>query len=304
MPGRNYPLLFAKGMAMGAADVVPGVSGGTIAFISGIYSELVDSLKAINPNVLSVFVRHGPIAAWRAINGSFLTVLFSGVLVSVFSLARVVKFLLENQPVLIWSFFFGLIVASIIYVMKQQRHWGLLQILGLVTGALLAAASAFSPPLAIEVTPLSLFCSGMIAICAMILPGVSGSFLLLLMGVYPAVIEAITELNLVLLGAFGLGAAVGLMAFSHVLSWLLHHHRATTLSVLVGFLVGSLTAVWPWKETLPDRGGHLMLPSTYAVEVGHAQVGPAIALMVLGLGLVLILEYLGFRYGQKRGRQL
>jgi putative membrane protein len=304
MFGRNYPLLFAKGMAMGAADVVPGVSGGTIAFISGIYDELVDSLRALGPGKLVLLVREGPRAFWAAINGSFLLTLFSGVLASIFSLAKLVEYLLRHQPVMIWSFFFGLILASILYVGKQQSRWGLLQLAAMAVGTLLAAASAFAPSFAVEITPLTLFFSGMIAICAMILPGVSGSFLLLLIGVYGDVIKAVTELNFPLLLAFAAGAGLGLVVFSRFLSWLLHHHRDTTLATLVGFLLGSLTVVWPWKSVASERGGQLLMPAEFAGQVGEPHVIPALALMAFGLMLVIALEFIGYQLKHRESRQL
>lgn len=298
---RNYPLLFAKGLAMGAADVVPGVSGGTIAFISGIYDELVDSIKAINPTALKLLFTQGVAACWRHINGTFLVVLLAGIGTSVFSLAKLVMYLLATQPLLIWSFFFGLIVASIFYVGQQQRHWRLPQIVALVAGALIALGCAFSPPVAVTATPVTLFLSGMLAICAMILPGISGSFILLLIGVYPVVIQAVSDLNLSVLVFFAAGAACGLLAFSHLLSWLLHHQRATTLSMLIGFLVGSLAVVWPWKVV----GGvgitpQLLSPATYAAHYGSAQVLQVVAVMIFGLCLVLGLEAAGGYLARQR----
>ncbi|MGD9662208.1 MAG: DUF368 domain-containing protein [Porticoccaceae bacterium] len=304
----NYPLLFIKGIAMGAADVVPGVSGGTIAFISGIYDELIDSLKAINPGALKVLCREGVTPFWRAINGNFLVVLFAGIFTSILSLAQLVRYLLEHQPLLIWSFFFGLIVASIIYVVRQQRCWRFVQILGLMSGTGLALAAAFSPPMAVHISPLTVFFSGMLAICAMILPGISGSFILLLLGVYPVMIEAVAEANVVLLSSFIAGAVIGLVAFSHILSWLLHHHRATTLSVLIGFLVGSLPVVWPWKIELSLAGAgasrQLLLPGDYGSAVGSPRMLECLGLMAVGLVLVLALELAGDHVARQRKRLL
>lgn len=287
---------------MGAADVVPGVSGGTIAFISGIYDELVDSIRGIKPDLLRVLLRQGPVAFWKAGNGNFLAALFGGILVSIFSLAKIVAFLLEHHPVLIWSFFFGLILASIVYVGRQQPLWTWQQVLGLTVGAVTAAGLAFLPSFSVTITPLNLFFAGMVAICAMILPGVSGSFLLLLMGVYSGVIGAITRVDMSLLGAFACGALVGLMGFSHLLSWLLHRHRASTLSVLIGFLLGSLPVVWPWK-LVSDEGARVLLwPGDYNASVGSAYPVLAGLVMIIGFVLVLGLEYAGLRY--KRSREV
>lgn len=306
---RNYLLLFSKGMAMGAADVVPGVSGGTIAFISGIYDELVDSLRAITPaNVLSLF-RQGPAIFWQRINGGFLLVLMTGILTSIFSLAQLVMHALEFYPLLIWSFFFGLILASIYHVVTGQRQWQVSQIVGLLVGTLLAALSAFSPPVALGVGPLAVFGAGALAICAMILPGISGSFILVLIGMYPVLIRAVASLDFSILGVFACGAVIGLLLFSHLLFWLLHHHRATTLSVMIGFMAGSLPALWPWRIDLdpaqlataesltPVR--QLLMPDSYAALIGDPQVGGCLLAVVAGVVLVLGLEYLGSCFGRR-----
>ncbi len=301
MPGkRNYPLLFAKGLAMGAADLVPGVSGGTIAFISGIYEELIDSLKSLNPLALRCLFREGPAPFWRHINGTFLLVLVAGILTSVFSLARLVDYSLDRYPLFIWSFFFGLILASIFYVARQQRGWYGRQRLALVLGMAAAVAVAFSPALTLGAALPTVFFAGMLAICAMILPGVSGSFILLLLGMYPVLIDAITGFDVPVLAVFGIGAAIGLVLFANILSWLLHHHHDTTLSVLIGFLAGSLVVVWPWRlEAGADHSRVLLTPGSYESAVGHPQVLGCVAFMGLGLVLVLALEYLGS--GLKKG---
>lgn len=292
---RHYLLLFAKGMAMGAADVVPGVSGGTIAFISGIYEELVDSLKSLNPRSLAVLFREGPEAFWRSINGNFLLALFSGILVSVFSLANIVHHLLDNKPLFVWSFFFGLIAASIIYILRQFRLFKPLCLLSVLLGVAGGLLASFAPPMAITATPLTLFLSGMLAICAMVLPGVSGSFILLLIGIYPLIIEAITKFQWSLLATFACGAMIGLIAFSNLLSWFLHHYRDMTLSILTGFLIGSLPVVWPWKlaEGADGVSRVLLLPSSYGEVVGPPLVAQCLLLMAAGLVLVLGLEYAG-----------
>ncbi len=298
---RNYPLLFAKGLAMGAADVVPGVSGGTIAFISGIYDELVHTLRGLTPAKLPWLWREGPASFWRQINGAFLAVLLAGILTSIFSLARLVVYSLEHHPLVIWSFFFGLIVASIVHVLRQQRHWRPPQVLGLLAGTVAAALVAFSPPLVVEPTLVTVFGAGALAICAMILPGVSGSFILVVIGMYPVVIQAVAAVNLGVLGVFAAGAVVGLLAFSHLLSWLLRHHRATTLAVLVGFMVGSLAALWPWRlEGDAGLARQLLSPFAYGTQVADPRLVSCLLAMVLGLVLVLGLEYLGGRF-RRRG---
>jgi len=305
----HWLLLWLKGMAMGAADLVPGVSGGTIAFISGIYEELLDSLRRLTPSALLVWYRQGFTGFWRHINGSFLITLFGGVLTSIFVLAQLVERALREHPELLWGFFFGLIMASIVYIGRQLplRRPGIW--LALVLGCLVALGISMGKPVALPGLWWLVFLAGSFAICAMILPGVSGSFLLLLMGMYPVVLEAIAELNWWLLMWFGFGCVSGLMAFSHLLSWLLHHYRAQTLAVLTGFLLGSLNIVWPWKHTLESltarQGEEIplvqekLLPDAYLAATGQEpQTLAVILLILLGAFLLLGLEYISV--GAKR----
>lgn len=238
---------------MGAADVVPGVSGGTVAFITGIYTELLDSIKSISFNTLSVWRQQGLAAAWRSINGTFLLVLGAGILTALASLARLLHYLLAHHPEYLWSFFFGLIILSSWHVGREIRRWQADTIGLLLAGCALAAGISLAAPTEIAATPLTLVLAGSIAICAMILPGISGSFILLLMGLYPTVIAAIKYFDFSTLGLFAVGAGVGLVLFSRVLSWLLHHHRQRTFALLTGFMLGSLVKIWPWKETLSTR---------------------------------------------------
>jgi len=298
---RAYFVLFLKGMAMGAADVVPGVSGGTIAFISGIYEELLRSIRACTPLALASLFRDGPKVFWRRINGTFLSVLFSGILFSIATLARLIAYLLEYQPLLLWSFFFGLIVASILFIWRQLVRKGFWEYLFLLLGLCAALASAFAPPVQLEPTSLVVFGAGMLAICAMILPGISGSFILLLLGMYSVILGAVSTADFSLLAIFALGCVAGLMAFSRLLSWLLSRFHGVTLSVLTGFLAGSLVMVWPWRETITSASkGHadalqLLAPWQYAQVVGDAQLPAALGLMIVGFVLVLLLEYVGGR---------
>jgi len=295
-------ILWLKGMAMGAADVVPGVSGGTIAFISGIYDELLDSLRRLTPAALLLWYREGLVRFWQHINGTFLLVLFGGVLFSIFSLANLVNYALIHHPILVWGFFFGLIVASILYIGRQLplRSPGVW--VALAVGTLIALGISVGKPVQLPDYWWIMFFAGSIAICAMILPGVSGSFLMLLMGVYPVFLQAVSTLNWVILLSFFAGCVTGLLLFSHLLSWLLHHYRPQTLAVLTGFLVGSLNIVWPWKHTLTsfiDRHGNSvplvqenLLPHSYAVVTGNdPQTLWVLLLMVFGVALVLGLEY-------------
>ena len=302
----QYLILFFKGLAMGAADVVPGVSGGTIAFVSGIYIELIDTIKSVNIQALRVLKSQGPAAAWRHINGNFLVVLLSGILTSLFSLAVVMQFLLAEHPLPLWSFFVGLIVGSVIYLLRQYRfaHWR--EYLLFVTGIAIAWGISVAPSVQLEGTLATMFFAGSIALCAMILPGISGSFILMLLGLYPVFIGAIAELQLDILMVFGLGGIIGLAVFSRVLSWLLAHYEVPVIAMMCGFLVGSLNIIWPWKQVLESVVSHSgktivlsaqnLWPSQYTQLVGmDAQTLLSVTAMLAGLILVG-LEYVGSRY--------
>ena len=288
--------LFLKGLAMAAADVVPGVSGGTIAFITGIYTELLDSIKSINLNAVRLLFSHGPAAAWRAINGTFLLVLGSGILLALLSLAKVLHYLLLHHAVWLWSFFFGLIIASSWHVGKEIQHWNISRVVTLVSGVAVAALISQLSPSSVEPTALIIFVAGSIAICAMILPGISGSFILLLMGLYEPVLAAVKALELDTMALFALGAGLGLLLFSRLLSWCLHHYKDLMFALLTGFMLGSLVKVWPWKETLSTRlnsKGEVVpfiqsnqWPGTEQPELLLLAAG----LMLAGGGLVLLLE--------------
>jgi len=248
---KDYIAVGFKGLAMGAADVVPGVSGGTIAFISGIYEELVVSISNINFSLLKTLQKEGFKVAWKQLNGSFLAALFIGVLISILSLAKTIKYLLENEPILLWSFFFGLVMASIIFIGKQVEKWNykllLLAILGATFGYTITIVSSTSVT---EINYLFLVFAGAIASCAMILPGISGSYILLLMGVYPIVMTAITNRDVKIISAIGVGVVLGLLFFSKLLKWLFSKYKNEMLVVLTGIMFGSLNKVWPWKITV------------------------------------------------------
>lgn len=248
---KEYIAVGFKGLAMGAADVVPGVSGGTIAFISGIYEELVASISNVNFSLFKTLQKEGFKVAWKQLNGSFLAALFIGVLISILSLAKTIKYLLENEPILLWSFFFGLVMASIIFIGKQVEKWNykllLLAILGATFGYTITIVSSTSIT---EINYLFLVFAGAIASCAMILPGISGSYILLLMGVYPIVMTAITNRDVKIISAIGVGVVLGLLFFSKLLKWLFSKYKNEMLVVLTGIMFGSLNKVWPWKITV------------------------------------------------------
>ncbi|HAD09627.1 MAG TPA: DUF368 domain-containing protein [Porticoccaceae bacterium] len=289
---------------MGAADVVPGVSGGTIAFISGIYERLLAAIGSFDLTAARLLLERRFKAFWQHIDGGFLLVLFSGILLSIATFARLLTYMLAHHPLLVWGFFFGLIGASIIFIWRQIKTRGLICWLLLFAGAALVVASAFTPQTQLlseqGPQPLYIFASGMLAICAMILPGVSGSFILLLLGVYPVILEAVVEVRLAVLMTFAAGCLVGLLSFSRLLSWLLRNYHSATLATLTGFLAGSLAVVWPWRQLVQSEasgsGGaarlQLYLPADYAQAVGDSRCLAVLGVMVLGLTLVLMLEYL------------
>lgn len=298
---REYLALAGKGMMMGAADAVPGVSGGTVAFITGIYEELIDSVRSFDLAALKLLFREGIGACWRHVNGTFLVTLLSGILLSLATLSRGVLYMLDNYPVLLWAFFFGLILASVWSLVRHVKGWNLSTNLIFLTGALSAYLITSLAPGTLIVSPLTLFGSGMVAICAMILPGISGSFILLLMGMYAPILSAVKHFELFNLGLFAAGCAVGLISFSHLLSWAFHHHRKLVLALLGGFMLGSLNKVWPWKYTLSytiDRHGEAVpllqrnvLPDVFSQLTGQgALLWPALVLMAIGALLVILLD--------------
>ena len=286
---KDYAVLTLKGMAMGAADVVPGVSGGTIAFIAGIYDELINSIKSINMHSLKLLFTGKIAAFWKAVNGNFLFALLLGIAISVFSLAKLITYLLLNEPVLVWSFFFGLVLASTWFVTKDIKGWNWKTVAGFVGGAVIAYYITVATPAETSTNLMFIFLCGAIAICAMILPGISCSFILVLLGKYFYVMEAVKTLDLVVLGVFAFGAALGITSFSRVLSYALKNFRNITLSVLSGFMLGSLNKVWPWKEVekLVSDGHEVMIEHNIAP---NTEVAEAVVLMLIGFILVYVLE--------------
>ncbi|WP_026752875.1 DUF368 domain-containing protein [Sediminibacter sp. Hel_I_10] len=311
---KDYIVIALKGIGMGAADVVPGVSGGTIAFISGIYEELIESIDQINIDVFKVWKKEGIKSAWESINGSFLLALFSGIIISILSLAKLIKWLLLNEPILLWSFFFGLVLASILYVGKQITSWSPKVILAIVASTVLSYFITMAEPFASPDSSLYLLFCGFIAIIAMILPGVSGAFILLILGAYETAINTINKLieglstgnfemfkdaflKVVLLG---IGAIIGLKVFSKALNWMFKHQKNLILAILTGFMIGSLNKIWPWKETLKTRINsedievtvldRSILPQNFD---GDSRFWMALLFVIIGFALILILERLG-----------
>ena len=246
----QYLLLTLKGCAMGMADVVPGVSGGTIAFISGSYEELIDSIRSVDATALRLLAHLRLGELWRHVNGRFLLPVLTGIAIAVFSLARLMTYLLEHHPIEIWSFFFGLIVASALLVSKQIGRWDWRTAAALAVGAAAAWWITVATPTETPNDWWFVMLSGAVAICAMILPGISGAFILLLLGKYQYIMQAVGDLNIPVIAIFAVGATAGIISFSHLLSWLLKRWHDVTVAVLMGFMVGSLNKVWPWKETV------------------------------------------------------
>ncbi|NLY24308.1 MAG: DUF368 domain-containing protein [Bacteroidales bacterium] len=298
---KEYLLLTFKGMAMGAADVVPGVSGGTIALITGIYEELIFSIKSINLKAFKLLFAGKPAAFWKAINGNFLLSVVLGIGISIFSLAKGLTYLLHHYPILVWSFFFGLIIASTIYVARTIKTWNAGAVIAGIAGIAIAYFITVISPTEANTSWYYIFFSGMIAICAMILPGISGSFILVLLGMYQFILGAVGDLNIPVLLLFLAGAAIGIVAFSNFLSWLLKNFHTLTIALLAGFMVGSLNKIWPWKEvtkSFTDRHGEVsplaeknILPGTYETITGNESLLlGAIFFLIVGFVLIFVIE--------------
>ncbi len=303
---RDFIWLFFKGAGMGAADVVPGVSGGTIAFITGIYARLLGAIKSVNLDAIKTLRSDGLQAAWRHIDGTFLLVLFAGLLTSAASLAKLITYLLEHHQLFVWSFFFGLIIASFIHVGKQVTRWDWRTVTACMAGAAIAyGITSLAPAEAVPQT-WYYFAAGAIAICAMILPGISGSFILLLLGMYGHVLSAVNEVEVLLIALFLSGCVVGLMAFSRLLSWLLSRFEQVTFALLCGFLLGSLNLLWPWKQVLTtytnSKGIEKPLTQQNVLPAEFAQISGqdpyvlgCVLLAVAGLVLILAIEWISNR---------
>jgi len=313
---KEYLGITLRGVLMGGADVVPGVSGGTIAFITGIYQELLDSVSAINLNAFRLLLKGQFSDFWKTINGNFFIFLLIGIAASIISLAQILNEIVSNpeetkEKILLWSFFFGLITASSVYIGKQINKWNIKNILGLLIGTIIAFGITIMAPASGTDASWYLFFAGFIAICAMILPGISGSFILLLMGVYPIVLGSISNMveglktgdteilmdNGFIICVFASGCIVGLLSFARLVSFLFKKSPETTMAVLTGFLIGSLNKVWPWKETIESRLNSHGISVPYIQEnqlpdeTGY--VAMSILIAILGFILVFGIDWLG-----------
>lgn len=289
-------LLLLKGMAMGGADVIPGVSGGTIALITGIYEELINSIRSIDGASFKMILKGQWKDFWLKINGAFLVNVFLGVLISIFSLARLITYLMDNEPIALWSFFFGLILISAFYVFPKERTPSayIFLVIGVITAYLITTLTPANTP---ESTWF-IFLSGAIAICAMILPGISGSFILLILGKYEYVMEAVKSFDIEVIVIFASGCVIGIISFSKLIHWLLTRYRSVTLATLSGFMLGSLNKIWPWKEEVGERFRNLS-PIQFAEVTGDPhELVPAILFFVVGILLLVCLEWVGKKFAK------
>ena len=312
----DYIMVAVKGACMGAADVIPGVSGGTIAFITGIYDQLIGSINSINGTAVKLFFSGKFKEFWKHINGNFLLSLFCGIIISVLSLAGLMQYLLEHHPIQTWAFFFGLIVASSIFILRGIEGWNLKSVIFLILGVILGIVVCTLSPTQTPDALWFIFLSGAIAICAMILPGISGSFILLILGKYKYIMGTITGVTtgtavgegLVILGVFAVGAVCGILAFSRFLHWLLARYHKQTLLVLAGFIIGSLVKVWPWSNMEAIVISQFPEIADMAAVTGQAipvevladylsqvnmQIGSAVLFALIGFFLVTGIEIVG-----------
>lgn len=287
----------AKGFAMGAANVIPGVSGGTMALLTGIFNELIESLNAIlSPEAWKLVLKGQFRAFWEHIHGTFLLWLGIGVIASVFSLAKLMEYVLSHHPVQTWAFFFGLIIVSAFFLLRDMKGLKGVDLAWLAVGAALGATICLLSPSQTTDAPWFIAICGAIAICTMILPGISGSFILVLFGKYDYIMSAVSNLDIPVLAFFAVGCGLGIIAFSKFLHWLIARFERPTLLVLIGFTIGSLVKVWPWA----DKAAYEAANALAGLPAGELHVASAVVWALVGAASVLALELLGNR---KKGRQ-
>ena len=299
---KDYILFFLKGMGMGAANVIPGVSGGTIALITGIFERLIDSIKSFDLKAIQLLLKFRIRDFIIHTDLFFLIAVLSGALVSVFSLAKLLGFLFTNYPIYVWSFFFGLILASVYFVGKTIEKWNLSVTTTFIIGTGIAIALSVLSPATQNDSFLYLIICGIVAICSMILPGLSGSFVLILLGNYELVmIQAVSNVDLRILFPVAIGAGGGLIIFSHLLSWVYKKFKNQTISILSGFILGSLAILWPWKNEIYryDEAGQFVIKKGEKVIQGYDRFVPdtltsevwlAIIWMIIGIVSIWIIE--------------
>lgn len=293
-------ILVLKGIGIGGANVIPGVSGGTIALLTGIFERLINCLKSFNLKTTKLLLK-GKFRQWaQETDIMFLVWVLLGIAISAFSLAKLMLYLLNNQPIATWGFFFGLVLVSCWYVIKEIKIWNIGSFISLALGIAIAVWISLTSPTETPDTWWFILIAGAASICGMILPGISGSFLLVLMVKYEDLMESISTLNLKKLFLYGVGAVVGIVAFSHFLSWLMKHWYNQTLALLTGFMIGSLVKIWPWQQILQGEGDKAIsrpiLPAKFAECYGQdPQIVTAIVMAVIGIALVVVLEWMAER---------
>ena len=282
----------AKGFAMGAANVIPGVSGGTIALLTGIFNELIGALNALlTPKAWKLLFKGSFREFWEYIHGTFLLWLGAGVVASVFSLAKLMEYVLSHHPVQTWAFFFGLILVSAVFMLADLKGKKAVDILWLAIGAAMGAAICLLSPSTTPDAPWFIAICGAIAICTMILPGISGSFILVLLGKYDYIMGAVSNLDIPVLAVFAVGCVVGIVAFSKILHWLIAHFEKQTLLVLIGFTVGSLVKVWPWA----DKAAYQAANALTGCPEGELHILSAVICALVAAASVIVLEVLAHR---------
>ena len=274
----DYITLFFKGIFMGIADAMPGISGGTIALLLGIYEELIESISELKISLFSKLINKGFNSFWEKLNGNFLLVLVSGIGISLISFVKISASFLESFPLFIWSFFLGLIFATVYVIYKLINQWHNLNffflIISIIFSIFLSSFSAYDTD---EISLLYILFSGIIASSAMILPGISGSLILVILGVYAYLIKALDNLELIVIFTFISGAIIGLLGFSKILKYLFNNHRDSTYTIMLGLVIGSIEKVWPWNKS-------------FSAELSNLNLFLSISLVILGFVIVILLE--------------
>jgi len=295
---------------MGVADVIPGMSGGSVAFITGIYSEMVYALRSIDREAFELLTKKRFQDFWNKINGTFLVFLFSGIVTSLFTLARLVTYLQTKYPILVWSFVFGLVLISALLVLRDIKKWNIGTVTAFFCGALVGFGITLLSPAQTPASIWFIFLTGMLSVSALLIPGLSGVFILLLLGKYQYMVNALISFNFLVIIVFFMGCVVGLIGFSRFLTWTLENYHNATVALLTGFMLGSLNKVWPWREVLEyvtnSRGDQVpafdrsILPWHYFATTGKdPQVFQAILMMAISVFIVVLFVKIAARLKTK-----
>ncbi|MEP6735952.1 MAG: DUF368 domain-containing protein [Chryseolinea sp.] len=304
---KDYILLYLKGLSMGAADVVPGVAGGTVAFLTGIYDEIVYSLNNIDRESVKLLIQRDPGGFWKRINGNFLTIVFAGILTSFLTLAKLMAYFLKQNQILVLSFFFGLILLSAPLVLREIKSWNLQIVLAFLLGIAVAYGMTLIAPIQSPNAWWFIFFVGILVVCATFLPGISGSFMLLLLGKYQYLVQSVMNFNILIIVIFVLGCMVGLFGFSRFLVWAIDKYRPATVALLSGLMLGSLNKVWPWRTVIEyatnSKGEQIpafdksILPWHYVLQTGKdPHVFQAVLMMAIGFFIVFLIDKIAVRF--------